>query len=376
MSKVALVTLHTVSNYGSCLQTYATQRLLEDLGFDVEVIDYYRADNLPERAIDKAFNGRRLQKYRRLWEVAPWLKALLSIPMGWIVKKQRAPFDNFRTKYLNLSDRMYRSADELKIDPPQADIYCTGSDQVWNSIWNGGFEEPYYLTFAPEGKRRISFAASIGRESIDEWEKPLMKAALSGYHAIAMREISGVEIVRSLGIDNAELVLDPTLMLTKEQWADIATMPSGVDKPYILVYQLNKNQEFISYVEGVAEKYGLEVVKISYGIYDVMKSAKTLIAPSVNDFVGLFLNASYVITDSFHATAYSLNFGIPFTAIAPERFSTRIASILELTHTEDRLLADVEDLEMFERPIDFENASRCLKEMRMKSLAYLKNAVA
>lgn len=374
--KVSVITLHTVSNYGSCLQTYATQKLFEQLGLDTEIIDYYRADNLPEYAIEKAFNGGRMRRYQGVWKRAPWLKKLLSIPMGVIVRRQRRPFDEFRRTYLNLSPRTYRSADELRSDPPVADIYCTGSDQVWNSIWNNGFEEPFYLTFAPDGKKRIAFAASIGRESIDEWEKPLMREALSRYSAISMREVSGVKILKDLGLSDVELVLDPTLMLDRRSWESIATMPASVAGPYILVYQLNKNTEMVDYIDSVASKHGLKVVKLSYGIYDVQSSAKNIIAPKVTDFIGLFLNASYVVTDSFHATAYSLNFGIPFTAVAPERFSTRIASILSLTGTEERMLDNANYIDLFDRPIDFTRVESSLVEMRKHGMAFLKRAVS
>lgn len=374
MTKVALITLHTVSNYGSCLQTYATQRLFERLGCQTEVIDYYRADNLPEHAVEKAFHGRRMKRYEGVWEKAPWLKQLLKIPMGAIVRRQRRPFDEFRRDYLKLSPRMYRSAEELVQDVPVADVYCTGSDQVWNSVWNRGFETPYYLTFVPDGKRRISFSASIGREQVDDWEKPLMRQALARYDALSMREVSGVSILRDLGV-KAELVPDPTLMLTKDEWLEVATMPQGVDEPYILVYQLNKSEDFVRYVEAVAEASGMRVVKISYGIYDVMRSAKTLIAPGVTDFVGLFAHAAYVITDSFHATAYALNFSVPFTAIAPPRFGTRIRSILSLTGTEDRLLEGYGDIRMYERPIDFRRAQAALDQMRAAGFSFLERAV-
>ena len=374
MPKVALITLHTVSNYGSCLQTYATQRLIESLGREVEVVDYYRADNLPENAVEKAFAGRRMRALRGVWEKAPWLKRAASVPMGAIVARQRRPFEEFRSSYLNLT-RMYRSAEELRLDPPEADVYCTGSDQVWNSVWNNGFEAPYYLDFAPEGKPRVAFAASIGREAVDDWEKPLMREALSRYKAISMRESSGVDVLRGLGFKDAKLVLDPTLMLGRDEWAGIARMPRGVKRPYLLVYQLNKSKAFVDYVEAMAARYGLDVVKVSYGVYDVMRSAKTLIAPSVEEFVGLFLNASYVVTDSFHATAYSLNFGVPFTAIAPERFSTRIASVLALTGTEDRMLSDMSDTAMYERPVDFGQAQGALGAMRAESLSFLKGAL-
>lgn len=373
--KAAIITLHTVSNYGSCLQTYATQSLFEKCGLDVEIIDYYRADNLPEYAIEKAFNGRRLQKYKSLWEKAPWIKTAAAVPMSFIVNKQRKPFEDFRKQYLHLSSRMYRSSKELEAEPPQADIYCTGSDQVWNSVWNQGFEEPFYLTFAPKGKKRIAFSASIGREEIDEWEKPLMREALSKYSAISMREKSGVRILKELGFPETELVLDPTLMLNKEDWSKISTMPKKVRRPYLLVYQLNKSDRFVKYVEAVARQYGLHIVKISYGIYDTMVNATTLFSPNVTDFIGLFLNASYVITDSFHATAYALNFSIPFSVIAPERFSTRITSILSLTGTEDRLLKDYSDIEMFDRRIDFNYSTAQISRMRNSSQAFLERAL-
>ncbi|WP_251157758.1 polysaccharide pyruvyl transferase family protein [Caniella muris] len=375
MPKAAIITLHTVSNYGSCLQTYATQTLFEALGYEVEIVDYYRKDNLPENAVEKAFNGRRLSRYRHLFERLPFLKTVASAPMRAIVNYQRRSFEDFRCRYLNLSKRMYRSAEELEQNPPQADLYVTGSDQVWNSVWNCGFETPFYLTFAPEGKKRISFAASIGRESIDDWERPLMVSALSKYDAISMREMSGVAILQDLGFAETELVLDPTLMLDKAAWSEIATMPRGVQGPYILVYQLNKSPEFEEYCRLVAKTYNMPLVKISYGIYDIMKGGKTLIAPPVTDFVGLFLNASYVITDSFHATAYALNFGIPFTAIAPERFSTRIRSILALTGTEHRLLVDYSDPSLFQDDIDFDRVEEALRKQRNSSMAFLEEAI-
>lgn len=375
MPKAAIITLHTVSNYGSCLQTYATQTIFEELGYEVEIVDYYRKDNLPENAVEKAFNGRRLSRHRHLFDRFPWIKAMASVPMKTIVDCQRRTFNNFRSRYLSLSKRMYRSAEELELNPPQADVYVTGSDQVWNSVWNNGFETPFYLTFAPAGKKRIAFAASIGRESIDDWERPLMIEALKKYDAISMRESSGVAILQELGFTETELVLDPTLMLDRAAWSKMATMHKKLKQPYILVYQLNKSPEFMAYCELVSKTYDIPLIKISYGIYDVMKTGKTLIAPPVTDFVGLFLNASYVITDSFHATAYALNFEVPFTAIAPERFSTRIKSVLALTGTEDRLLEDNTNPSLFQMPIDFDHVREALQEKRDSSMAFLERAL-
>lgn len=373
--KVDVITLHNVSNYGSCLQAYATQTLFKQLGCEVEIIDYYRKDILPEAQIEHAFNGHALGRFHYLWEKAPWLKELLSYPIGGMLEARRRPFEEFRQQYLNLT-RPYTSADQLVDDPPSADIYCTGSDQVWNSIWNQGFDDAFYLGFAPEGKKRIAFSASIGRDVLDEWEIPLMKEALSKYQAISLREISGIKLLDDLGFPEVRLVLDPTLMLTRDNWLSLSTMPASISKPYLLVYQLNDDSRFDEYVVSMRRRYGLDVVKVSYLTHDCKNYAKNVVAPAVTDFLGLLLNASYVVTDSFHATAFSLNCGMPFTSIAPARFSTRIKSVLELTEQQDRLLTDINDVEMFERPVDFRLAQDKLQEMREKSLTFLESAIA
>ena len=374
MGSICLITLQVVSNYGSCLQTYATQEVFRRLGWDCEAVDYCRANNTLESLTENAFNGRRLKPFRKVWEKAPLLKHAVSIPISWQLRKNSAPFGRFREKYLRITERPYTSIEELEQDPPSADVYCTGSDQVWNSVWNDGFERPYYLTWAPEGKPRIAYAASIGREELDDWEKPLMREALERYAAISMRESSGVKLLSDLGIPS-ELVLDPTLMLDKNGWSKIATIPKTARGEYLLVYQLNRSEDFVRYAQGVSRALGLPIVKLCYRKRDAQRGAKNIVAPEVADFLGLFLNASCVITDSFHATAFSLNFQKPFVVIAPNRFSTRITSILGLTGTSDRMLGDVNDVGLMARPIDWGYVERALEAKRGDSLDYLRRAL-
>lgn len=280
----------------------------------------------------------------------------------------------FRESSLSES-KLYLDEGQIESDPPIADVYCTGSDQVWNSIWNDGFEAPLYLTWAPEGKPRIAFAASIGREELDEWEKPLMVGALKKYKAISMREISGVRLLKELGIENVELVLDPTLMLLKRDWDKIATYSSVPEGEYILSYQLDQSDSFVRYTQELGKRLGLPVVKICYRKKHRQAGAINLIAPEVTDFLGLFLKASCVVTDSFHATAFSLNLRKPFVSITPNRFSTRIKSILELTGTEERLLDDYSNLELMEHPIDFELVTNRLENARASTMDFLRRAL-
>lgn len=338
-------------------------------------MNYCRKVNQPLYRLDKAFEEGRAKRLAPIWRLLPDLaKRAASMGYASLRKRSEAPFLRFRKNNL-VETKLYLNERQIEADPPIADVYCTGSDQVWNSIWNEGFEEPLYLTWAPEGKPRISFAASIGREELDEWEKPLMADVLKKYKAVSMREISGVRLLKELGIDNVELVLDPTLMLREEDWRKIATYPSTPDGGYVLSYQLNQSDRFAHYAQELGRRFGLPVVKVCYRKEHCQAGAVNLVAPEVTDFLGLFLKASCIVTDSFHATAFSLNFGKPFVSIAPNRFSTRIKSILELTNTEERLLNDFSNLGLMEHPIDFELASNRLDVARAGTMDFLRRAL-
>ncbi|MBM6688479.1 polysaccharide pyruvyl transferase family protein [Collinsella tanakaei] len=372
MPRVSVITLHDVANYGSCLQAYATQVTFGKLGWTTEIVDYHRPKTNTSGRIRSLLARRGISENGLLFRIATAGVARKLFERYYA--HGNVVFDKFRRNQLRLSDS-YSSEEELEKNPPLADVYCTGSDQVWNSIWNEGFESPLYLTWAPKGKPRIAFAASIGREKLDEWEKPLMEKALREYTAISMRETTGVKLIEELGIEGVKLVLDPTLMLTKQDWEKIATYPKMPGNSYILSYQLNQNEQFVKYARELGHHLGLPVVKICYRKRDRQAGAINLVTPEVTDFLGLFLGASYVVTDSFHATAFSLNLEKPFVSIAPTRFSTRITSILELTGTHDRLLRNYEDLELMEQPIDFHRASHNLIKARESSFDYLKQAL-
>lgn len=372
---ICIITLHTVPNYGSCLQSYATQQVFESLGWNARLVNYCRKVNQPLYRLNAAFEKGRAQRLGLVWHLLPGtMKRCASKGYELLRKRNEAPFLRFRNDYLN-ETALYLDEKQITACPPIADAYCTGSDQVWNSIWNEGFEAPLYLTWAPAGKPRIAFAASIGREELDEWEKPLMVDALKKYKAISMREISGVKLLKGLGLENVELVLDPTLMLLKRDWEKIATYPSVPKDGYILSYQLNQSDDFINYTQWLGQRYGLPVVKVCYRQEHCQAGAINLVAPEVTDFLGVFLKASYVVTDSFHATAFSLNLKKPFVSIAPNRFSTRIKSILELTGTEERLLSEFSDLELMNRSIDFDLVANRLDEAREGTIGFLRQAL-
>lgn len=370
--KVGVITLHNSPNYGSCLQAYATQVVLARVGANAEIIDYYRKDAIPENEVDRALNGQ-LVKKMPIFKV-PGVKQIAKIPVSRMVARRRAPLDEFRHSRLVLTERPYYSAEELDANPPVADIYCTGSDQVWNSIWNNGFDRAFYLSFAPEGKRKIAYAASIGKAKLEDWEAEPMRKALSSYSCISVREQEAADLLESIGVHGAVPVIDPTLMLNRDDWEVIADGWVSPE-PYILVYQLNHNAEFDAYVQKVAKKTGLKVMRIAYGVHEKRSGENAVVCPSVGRFLSLFLGAEIVITDSFHGTAYSVNLGKKFVAISPGRFNGRIANLLAMTGLEDHWLQSFKNLELAEASFNHGSVKTVLDSKRREATVFLDNAV-
>lgn len=369
---VGVITLHNSPNYGSCLQTYATQRVFNALGAETSVIDYYRYDAIPENETERALNGQLASKLP-VFRI-PGVKALARVPVSRMVARRSAPLNEFRRSALSLTPRKYYSAKELEADPPACDVYCTGSDQVWNSKWNGGFERAFYLSFVPEGKKRIAYAASIGKSALEDWEIPLMREALLRYSAISVREEEAVDLLDSIGIHGAVPVIDPTLMLSPAEW-QAASDGWEPDDPYILLYQLNRNPDFDAYAQRVSKATGLPVVRIAYGVHERRKGETAIICPSVERFLSLFYGAKLVLTDSFHGTAFSVNLGKPFVSVSPGRFSGRIAGFLGMVGLDGRYLEDIHDTRLADEPVDFSAAQRVLKERRDEARKFLVQAI-
>lgn len=366
--KVELITLQRVPNYGSVLQAYATQKILESLDYDVEIIDYF-----PERMTIKAMLRRIKNKNIKLNNSLLMRTVARIIIIPSYIKR----FSSFKKfyRYLNQTKREYHSNEEIKKDLPIADIYCTGSDQVWNSEWNEGIDKALFLDFVPDNKKKVAISASFGKKSLNNDEIDITKKLLSRYSSISLREKSGVDILKQLNIENPINILDPTLLLNKKEWENVASKKYTNEK-YILIYNLNRNSKIDRYAENLSKKTGLKIKYLSYQIHEFYKKGKMYCNPKVEDFLSLIQNAEYVITDSFHGTAFSLNFEKDFVIVYPEKYSTRIQSILELLDLKDRVAIDENDIKVCEKKINYSIISKKLNEERIKSIEWIKNALS
>lgn len=369
--KIAVLTRHAISNYGSILQTYATQRVLEELGNKVEIIDYIRNDE-EYRNITKVL----LQKSKK-WNKNFITRSIYRLIQSPEYKVMGKKFEKFRMKLLNLSNRRYSSFDELKNKSIDADLFCTGSDQVWGPIGSDKFDDTYFLEFVKDKTKCFSYAGSFGKTIFDDFTIDKYKQYLSTYSSISVREKSALEIVKQMGIENVSQVLDPTLLLDKNQWEDFIKngKTPKIKKEYILIYQLHKNSDMDKYAKELSKRMRLPLIRITPTPHNALRGGKGIILPEVEEFLAYIKNAKYFITDSFHGTAFAINFGTQFINIHPGVTATRNLSILELTGLSDRMIGDYENYSVFDKKIDFNKVHDILNVERKKSLEWLKSTI-
>jgi hypothetical protein len=363
--KVILITLHRVPNYGSVLQAYATQWAIEKLGHSVEVLDYY-----PERM---HFFGmlKRIKNKKAILKNNPVLCFAARCIMVPSYIKRFYVFSNFLKEHLKLSDKTYYSEDCIQKATIEADAYCTGSDQVWNVEWNEGIDYPYFCDFGNTETLRIAYAASFGRTHLSAWELDETKRLLQKYKSISVREASGVDILNTLNL-SGRVVLDPTLLLDKNQWSNIASNKYK-NKKYVFLYNLNRESELYIIAKRYADMHKLPLYTVSYNLHEVIKPGKLVFCPKIEDWLSLIKNAQCVFSDSLHATAFSINFNTDFYAYYPEKFSTRLESLIKLTGLENRVVC--KNKPIHNEKIDFTRANRIIETERSLSLEFLKEAL-
>lgn len=361
MKKIGILTYHRVFNFGSLLQTYALQKYLEDKGQAVEVIDYY-----PER----------LQKKRLLFHVNPkwsrpiWKMIVHLIPAVITRLLGYHMMDTFLAKHVHLTDKVYETEEDLKRNRPIYDIYLNGSDQIWNvETADGLVDKVFFMEFLPEECVRAAYAGSFGKDSFSKESLMEIKKYLSKYSAISVRENSGLSILDKIGIKGGQWVLDPTFLLKPAQWREIEAK-TRLPKRYLLVYNLNRNPRITNLAQRIASEKGLKIVNFAHS-FVFIKGAKNIIYPTPNLFITLFENAEYVVTDSFHGTAFSINFGRQFICVPAPRFNSRLNSILNLIGESDRLLGDRDDFNIIDRKVDYKKVDKIIDEERRKSYDFV-----
>lgn len=361
---IKVITRHIPSNYGSLLQSIATVFIIERLGYSCQIIDYQRKD---ERGIKAVLASLRNKKN---WNSNPFKKAVyisLRYPFEYIAQ---CKFGCMRKKYLKMTKKCVsiKELSQLK-----SDVFMTGSDQVWGPVLTRNFDEAYFLSFVHEAKK-TAYAASFGKTQFSETVVCIYKKMLSSYDAIAVRENNAVELLRSWNIPCVGQVLDPTLLLAGDDWDKY--IEKNIEGNYILVYQLHNNPALNEYAKQFSLRTKMPLIRISSSFHQLLRGGKFVYLPNLGTFLSYIKNCSYLITDSFHGTAFALIFNKQFVEILPNNnTSGRNQSILQLTGLSNRILQDYTDFSFVEKKINYSKVNEIIDAERIKSYRILREII-
>lgn len=358
--KKAIIFTYKHSNYGAVLQCYALYHYLSSrLNLDVKVLDYTTQEHLESDKIIKKRSSNTLKNL--ILMILSWLR---YIPLRKRIIRTRL----FKNKLISFT-RRYSNPTEVIIDPPIADIYVTGSDQVFNI--NSNNRDVYFLNFPKKESKKIAYSPSFGTIEFDTDVKKSIKSYVADFDALSCREDDGALLLSDLTGKKIQTTLDPTLLLSPNDWLQIAVKPS-YNKDYILIYDLNGKENLINIAKRIQEQTKLRIVCITDKIEKFYHIDKQIYSAGPAEFVGLFANASYVVTDSFHGTIFSIQFHKPFyTYIAIEKSSSRISSLLNKLNLSKRILRKKDISSFNPESIDFKEPETRLLDLRQASESFL-----
>lgn len=377
--KIGILTIHSVNNYGAELQCCALYRKLKNMGYDAEVINYLFGIHY-----DHDFRGEKLTvpislKQKIKVKLLPIVQDLFCLfyQKNKAIRNQR--FDEFHTKYNNLTKTVYPSVRSLNEAHFDYDVLCIGSDQVWN--YEKGYSlEPYFACFDKKGTKKISYGSSIGLSKLSAEGEAVFKKELADFTSLSVREQQAADLLQKLLNKNVDVVLDPTLILNSKEWLEVAKTEMCPKEKYVLVYivTIKPCDYVLDVARKVAKERGLKIVRICRDAYPEHSGndVQEILTAGPSDFVGLFANAEFVVTNSFHGTVFSINFSKPFYSVIKSQHSTnsRLTSILRKLALENRILSVGNPLpEIID--IDFSVPSERLEAERKHSFDYIKKAL-
>lgn len=330
--KIRTITCHDCYNLGASLQAYALQHYLEGQGYDVQIINYkpnYLCRHFKFGAIDNPVYDKPLVKQ---------LYLLAKLPERLLALSRKKAYDRFTASYLHLT-RRYNSYEELKADPPDADAYIAGSDQIWNTLFPNGRDAVFYLDFGKRDIRRISYAASFATKDVVPEYREFVNNELKNLDYVSIREKISLPLLKSLGRTDGVAVCDPVFLLSKVEWeklTDKCTIP--LKDKYLLVYLTEKSEEIRQIALEIHKATGWKI----YGVGPFREHwvHRNFVNAGPLDFVKLIGETQYVISNSFHATAFSLILERNFCVVnRKDGINERMKSILGDVGLDYRILS-------------------------------------
>ena len=377
--KIGILTIHSVNNYGAELQCCALYQKLQKMGYDAEVINFLFGIHH-----NHDFTGEKLTvpislKTKIKVKLLPIVQDFFCLfyQKNKTLRNQR--FQEFHAKYNKLTKKVYPSVKSLNEANFDYDVLCIGSDQVWN--YEKGYSlEPFFASFDKKGTKKISYGSSIGLSQLTIEAEEVFKKELSGFASLSVREQQASDLLHKLLKRNVDVVLDPTLILNNKEWLEVAKTDMCPKEKYVLVYivTIRPCNYVLEVARKVAKERGLKIVRICRDAYPEHSGndVKEVLTAGPSDFVGLFANAEFVVTNSFHGTAFSINFSKPFFSVIKSKHSTnsRLTNILKKLNLEDRIIRVGSPFPEI-CDIDYRESTKILEEERFRSIEYLRKSL-
>lgn len=388
MKKTAIVSCYFQRNYGSMLQAYATQMALDKLGYENETIDI--------SGFNKEIRKEKIRYFAKAALTSDILVSKAGMAKNVLLKKflknaygensaiRKKRFDEFSKKSFRLSP-IFDSKAELGLYC--MDHYSTvlvGSDQLWLP---GNIAADYYtLNWVPNTVNTVAYATSFGQSTLPKDSVAKASVFLKKIKYIGVREESGQRLIKQLTGRAVPVVCDPTLLFTGEEWLSIQKDEPIINEPYVFVYFLGNNPPHREFVKRLKVETGCKIVALTH-LDEYVKSDEgyadyTLYDIDPADFLNLIRHAAYVCTDSFHCSAFSMQYGKTFFAFrrytrkTASSTNSRLDTLFHLAGVQGRIFTGDEDMkECLARPIDYKKAAKNLAAFRERSYQYLDTAL-
>jgi hypothetical protein len=360
--KVGIITYHRAINFGAALQAFALQWMIKEFGVKCEILDYrnIRLENIHKKmSIFECKNLKDLLRY---------------IMLSQNNNKKHDKFRAFTVENIEMSSPLFNFEDLIDIEN-NYDRIITGSDQVWNYEING-MDYAFFLDFVKDASKKKAYAASFGLSKIPEEYRQVYKELLIDFDPILIREKQGADIIRDLLSKEAPVVLDPTMLLSKDKWLNLDKNMNSSNDKYILVYAFGGSINIKDLAINISHKTGYKIFWIGNS-YKCSTKIKYIKSAGPEEFISLFNNAEYIITNSFHGTAFSINFNKQFfTELLPEStgVNSRLEDILDLFDLQGRKIIS-SDADVINSNINYYKVNKKLEEEREKSMSLLKDVI-
>lgn len=341
--KIRTITCHHVYNHGALLQAWALASYLRGLNHDVKIIDYR-----PSEFFKLSVNNPKYDKF-----ILRWVYKLLKYPTWKRSLRRKKVFDVFYERYMSelTSEVTYRSYFELNNNPPVADVYIAGSDQIWNTNFKHGRNPAFFLGFGPKQTLRLSYAASFATESIAPGWSDFVSKNLANFNYISVRENSGVRLAENLGF-TAEKVLDPVFLIPRTVWDTCFDSKLGKGDNYILVYDCEGGDDIKICATRLAKLTNTKIYSI--GPRNLSYADKNFVNNGPDDFVSLIRYSKCVLSNSFHGSVFSMIFNRDFFVInRQDGLNIRMVELLSSFGLEDRLIDRTVSNETLLKSIDY-----------------------